>query len=91
LSYLFALTVLISICHRDLIALSHRRHEPLPGLRSFGFNEALKKISPTVSEDLAGPFSKRNGSLHGQPSQPSLQAARFTGHELQWDERYVWD
>jgi hypothetical protein len=56
-------------------------------LRSFGFNEALKKISPTVSENLAGPFSKRNGSLHGQPSQPSLQAARFTGHELQWDER----
>src|SRR5262245_3767797 len=33
-------------------------------LRSLGLNEALKKISPTVSENLAGPFSKRNGSLH---------------------------
>ena len=52
----FALTVLISICHRDPIALSHRRHEPLPGQRNLGFIEALKKISLTVSENLRDHF-----------------------------------
>jgi hypothetical protein len=30
-------------------------------LRSFGFNEALKKLSPTVSENLAGPLRQKAG------------------------------
>jgi hypothetical protein len=37
-------------------------------LGSFGFNEALKRISPTVTENLAEPFSKRNGGEEANPT-----------------------
>jgi len=37
-------------------------------LRSFGFNEALKKISPTVSENLRAAFSKRSGGEEANPT-----------------------
>jgi len=33
-------------------------------LRSFGFNGALRKISPTVSENLAGPLRQKPSGAH---------------------------
>jgi hypothetical protein len=61
---LFALIALIVFVIRIPLLLVASSLRTFARLRSFGFNEALKKISPTVTENLAGPFSKRNGSLH---------------------------
>jgi hypothetical protein len=68
LSYLFALIALIVFVIRIPLLLVSSPPRIFARLRSFGFNEALKKISPTVSENLAGPFSKRSGGEEANPT-----------------------
>jgi hypothetical protein len=53
LFYLFAFIALIVFVIRIPLLLVSSPPRTFARLRSFGFNKALKKISPTVSENLA--------------------------------------
>jgi hypothetical protein len=64
LSYPFALIALIVFVIRMPLLLFSSPLRTFARLRSFGLKKALKKISLTVSENLAGPFS--NERTRGQ-------------------------